>query len=78
MADLYLGIDVGGTKSLLVTLDPASPVTPAMAGHRARRAATPRGAIEQRALVDHLAHLVVDEVAAAGRGGEQSGVGGEG
>ena len=71
MADLYLGIDVGGTKSLLVTLDPASPVTPAMAGHRARRAATPRGAIEQRELVDHLAHLVVDEVAAAGRDGDR-------
>lgn len=71
MADLHLGIDVGGTKSLVVTLDATSPITPESARRRARRAATPRGTVDQRALVDHLSRLIGEEVAAAGSSGDR-------
>lgn len=71
MADLHLGIDVGGTKSLIVPLDPATPVSIESVRRRSRRAPTPRGSVEQYVLVEHLGRLIVDEMAAVARAGDR-------
>jgi glucokinase len=71
MADLRLGIDVGGTKSLVVTVaDPGSP-EPDTVRRSSHRVATPRGTTDQSVLVEHLIRLVSDEIEAAARHGDR-------
>jgi glucokinase len=71
MADLRLGIDVGGTKSLLVVVDDSEQITPDGARSRSRRVPTPRRTADQSALIEHLVRLIDDERSAAERRGDR-------
>jgi len=71
MAHLRLGVDVGGTKSLVVTLDDSREVEPDVVRTGSRRVATPRGTADQALLTGHLVRLVTDEIRSATRRGDR-------
>lgn len=71
MADLRLGIDVGGTKTLLAALDDSAVITADVARARSRRVPTLRRTADQSLIIGHLARLVGEEMSAAVRRGDR-------